>query len=229
MVYPNRDSIQYIDLYGIPEVKTMFRGTLRLPGWCSIIDRMKELNMFGEEKIKLTGKTYADIMAGLTGETDSKDIKQKTAAFLDLEPGDEIIEALDWLGAFSDQQPGSGEKSVFDVFSELMIEKMSMNDDDQDMVVLQHSFRVSYPGGKNELVNSRILDYGSPKTYTSVARTVALPAAMAAILILEGKIGLKGVYRPLIPEIYDPVLDMLKDVGIRVEETYGLKEDNDLF
>ena len=74
-----------------------------------------------------------------------------------------------------------------------------------------------------------MLDYGSPETFTSVARTVALPAALAAELILEGQIRLSGVYRPLVPEIYNPVLNKLEEIGIKVEETYGLKEDGDLF
>ncbi|MFA5782103.1 MAG: saccharopine dehydrogenase C-terminal domain-containing protein, partial [Bacteroidales bacterium] len=42
-VYPNRDSISYIDIYGIQEANTMFRGTFRYKGWCEIIDIMKQL------------------------------------------------------------------------------------------------------------------------------------------------------------------------------------------
>ena len=44
-VYPNRDSISYIDIYGIPETRTMLRGTFRYRGWCEILDTMRELRL----------------------------------------------------------------------------------------------------------------------------------------------------------------------------------------
>ncbi|MCB9028638.1 MAG: hypothetical protein H6545_05930 [Bacteroidales bacterium] len=59
----------------------------------------------------------------------------------------------------------------------------------------------------------------------SIARTVALPAAMAVKMILTGKILLHGVYRPILPEIYNPILDELEANGIRMEEEYGLPVD----
>lgn len=67
-----------------------------------------------------------------------------------------------------------------------------------------------------------MLDFGSPATDTSVARTVALPAAIGVEMILTGKIGVKGVFRPVIPEIYKPVLDALEHMNIKMEEKYGL-------
>jgi saccharopine dehydrogenase-like NADP-dependent oxidoreductase len=67
-----------------------------------------------------------------------------------------------------------------------------------------------------------MLDFGTPATNTSIARTVALPAAMAVKMILTGKISLHGVYRPILPELYNPILDELEANGIRMEEEYGL-------
>ncbi|HUW92413.1 MAG TPA: saccharopine dehydrogenase C-terminal domain-containing protein, partial [Bacteroidales bacterium] len=57
---------------------------------------------------------------------------------------------------------------------------------------------------------------------TSIARTVALPASMAVKNILSGRIKLSGVYRPVLPELYNPILDELESVGIRMHEEYGL-------
>lgn len=228
-IYPNRDSIQYIDLYGIPEVKTMFRGTFRLPGWCEALDLMKGLNLLSNDKILMEQLSYAGMLALLIGEKDSENIRQKAAYFLRVDVKSNAMKALDWLGVFADSDIGRKEDSPFEVISDLMIEKMSLQPGDKDMVVLQHNFHVSYPDGRSEIIKSRMLDYGSPETFTSVARTVALPAALAAELILEGQIRLSGVYRPLVPEIYNPVLNKLEEIGIKVEETYGLKEDGDLF
>jgi hypothetical protein len=99
-----------------------------------------------------------------------------------------------------------------------------LSDKDRDMVVMQHIFLASYPGGKKEVIKSSMLDYGSPETNTAVARTVALPASVAVKMILEKLITLTGVYRPVVPEIYNPVIDELKKLGIGMKEEYGLPE-----
>lgn len=228
-IYPNRDSIQYIDLYGIPEVSTMFRGTFRLPGWCEALDLMKELHLLSNDKILMEGLSYAGMLARLIGETDTENIRHKVAYLQKVNIESDAMKALDWLGVFANSDMGRKEDSPFEVVSDLMIEKMSLQTSDKDMIVLQHNFHVSYPDGRSEVIKARMLDFGSLKTFTSVARTVALPAALASILILEGQIQLSGVYRPLVPEIYNPVLNKLEEIGIKVEETYGLKKDGDLF
>ena len=61
-VYPNRDSLAYKEIYGIPEAQTMFRGTFRYRGWCETLDVMKQLNLISPEKIDLTGMTYTDMI-----------------------------------------------------------------------------------------------------------------------------------------------------------------------
>ena len=228
-IYPNRDSNQYIDLYGIPEVSTMFRGTFRLPGWCEALNLMKGLNLLSNDKFLMTGLSYAGMLAQLIGETNSENIRHKAADVQEVDVESDAMKALNWLGVFADSDMGRKEDSPFEVISDLMIEKMSLQTGDQDMVVLQHNFHVSYPDGRSEIIKARMLDYGSPDAFTSVARTVALPAALASILILEEQIQLSGVYRPLVPEIYIPVLNKLEEIGIKVEETYGLKKDGDIF
>jgi len=45
-------------------------------------------------------------------------------------------------------------------------------------------------------------------------------------MILEKKIEVKGVHRPVIPQIYNPVLDELKTLGIEMKEEYGLQESD---
>jgi hypothetical protein len=45
-----------------------------------------------------------------------------------------------------------------------------------------------------------------------------LPAAIAVKMIFEGKINIPGVHIPVIPEIYDPILDELEGMGIKFNE-----------
>jgi saccharopine dehydrogenase-like NADP-dependent oxidoreductase len=221
-VYPNRDSINYIDIYQIPETKTIFRGTFRYKGWCETIDTMKALNLISEEKITLSGKTYADLIAHQIGASDSSHIRKKTAEYLNIPEDAHAINALEWLGLFSNELINREQDSPFEVTSDLMMEKMQLGQEERDMVAMQHTFLVKWPNDKKEVIRSSMLVFGSPSTDTSVARTVALPAAIAVRMILEDKINLSGVYRPVIPEIYDPVLEELENTGIKLEEEFGL-------
>jgi len=226
-VYPNRDSLQYIELYGIPETKTIFRGTFRYSKWCQVITAMKELNLISYDKINMKNKTYADFMAGQIGEKSSKDIKVKVAKYLKVTEGANSIKALEWLGLFSDEKIKRNEDSPFELVSDLMIAKMMIQDKERDMVVMQHTFVAEYKDGKREVIKSRMLDFGTfgvENKDTSIARTVALPAAVGVRMILEGKIKVKGVYIPVIPEIYNPILDALEHMNIKMVEEYGLPE-----
>jgi saccharopine dehydrogenase-like NADP-dependent oxidoreductase len=90
------------------------------------------------------------------------------------------------------------------------------------MVVMQHTFLAAYSDGRKEVIRSRMLDFGSPATDTSIARTVALPAAIGVEMILKGEIMEKGVHIPVIPSIYEPVLNALETLGIKMTEEFGL-------
>ena len=221
-VYPNRDSTSYIDIYGIPETKTMMRGTFRYEGWCETMDAMKRLNLISYDKFDMTGMTYADLMAHQIEATNTTDIKEKVADYLKLDSEANALKSMEWLGLFGDKNMERGEDSPFEVTSDLMISKMSLGQTERDMVAMQHTFLASYPDGSKEVIRSRMLDFGTPATDTSIARTVALPAAIGVEMILNGEIKVKGVFRPVIPEIYNPVLDELEKLNIRMEEEYGL-------
>jgi saccharopine dehydrogenase-like NADP-dependent oxidoreductase len=227
-VYPNRDSISYKEIYGIPEAETMYRGTLRFKGWCETIDAMKQLNLISYDKIKLEGMTYADFIAKLINESDSSNIKAKVKKHLGSNATDYAIDAMEWLGLFDNKPMNRKEDSPFEITSDLMIAKMQLGQTERDMVVMQHTFLAEYAGGKKEVIRSSMLDFGTLATDTSIARTVALPAAMGVVMVLENKINVKGVYRPILPEIYNPILDELETMNIKMIEEYGLPESENI-
>jgi saccharopine dehydrogenase-like NADP-dependent oxidoreductase len=221
-VYPNRDSLPYVELYGIPEAKTIMRGTFRYEGWCEIIDALKVLRLITYDKFNMEGMSYAGMMAKMIGEGSTENIVSKVAAKLGVKINARAIVAMEWLGLFSNEPMNRKEDSTFEVVSDLMLAKMMIQPEERDMVVMQHTFLASYPDGKQEVIKSRMLDFGTMKTDTSVARTVALPAACGVEMILEGKITVKGVYIPVIPDIYNPILDQLETMNIKMVEEYGL-------
>ena len=221
-VYPNRDSLSYIELYGIPEATTMYRGTLRYPGWCVSINALKKLNLFSSGKLNLKGKAYADFTAMMIGAKSIIDIRQKVADHFKLRYNAYSLKAMEWLGLFDNIKMDRVEDTPFEVVSDLMISKMMLGQKERDMVVLQHNFIAKYDDGKREIIRSRMLDFGMLQTDTAIARTVALPAAIATEMILTGKIAQKGVHIPILPEIYNPILKNLEKMNIHMIEEYGL-------
>ena len=221
-VYPNRDSLPYIDTYGIPETSTMLRGTFRYKGWCETLDAMKALGLITNDKKDFTGKTYAEMTAMLIGAKDASDIRQKAADYLKLDKAAYALDTIEWLGVFDDKPMNRKEDTPFEITSDLMIEKMPLGGDERDMCIMQHIFLAEYADGKQEVIKSRLVDFGTLNTDTAIARTVALPASVAVRMILEGKITETGVHIPVIPGIYNPVLDALEEMNIKMIEEYGL-------
>lgn len=220
-VYPNRDSVPYIDLYEVPETKTIFRGTFRYDRWCGILDSLKKMKLISYDKFDMTGMSYRDLVAKLIDVPSDDNILENTAKFIGVEKDSYIIEAIEWLGLFSDKKMDREEDNPFEVTSDLMLDKMMMSKGERDMVVMQHTFVADFDG-KKEVIRSRMLDFGDPEGDSSIARTVALPAACGVEMILEGKISITGVYIPVIPEIYNPILDKLETMGIKMTEEFGL-------
>jgi len=227
-VYPNRDSIEYVDIYGIPEARTMFRGTFRYKGWCESLDVMKELNLISNDKLDLEGKTYAQMVAMLIGADSADNIRLKVADYIGIDINAHALDSIEWLGLFDDKPMNRKMDSPFEVTSDLMIGKMELGKEERDMVAMQHIFLAEYKDGQKEVIKSRMLDFGTLRTNTSIARTVALPAAIAVKMILDKQITVKGVYRPVVPEIYNPILDGLETLNIRMIEEYGLPESENI-
>ena len=216
--YPNRDSISYKDVYGIPEAATVMRGTLRYPGWCETLRKMVQLGLLDEGPKDRAGATFLGLMRELAQAEPGSDVKAAVAARLGLGPGSQVISAMAWLGLFEETGLPAEMGSALDNLAALMIEKLRYETGERDMIVLQHEFLVRTETGRNERITSTLIDYGVPGGDSSMSRTVGLPAAIASRLVLEGKIRLTGVQVPVHPEIYGPILDELGALGVRFEE-----------
>ncbi len=217
--YTNRDSIRYIDIYGLHGIKTMFRATLRNMGWCDCMFNYGTLGLFSLEEVDVRGKTYAGFMRSLTGCGSSEDPRSATAARLGIPVKSFPILNLEWLGMFSDLEFRIDRTTPLDALGDRMCEKLAFKPGERDMLVMYHDFRVEFPDGRRERITSRLIDFGIPGGDSSMARTVSLPAAIAADRILAGEIKRTGVLRPVSPDIYQPVLDTLAEIGIACRES----------
>jgi saccharopine dehydrogenase (NADP+, L-glutamate forming) len=218
--FPNRDSVPYRDLYGIGNVATMYRGTLRYADWCATMDKIVALGFLDEGERSVQGVTYAQFMRQLVGTQGAADARAAVAAQLNISLDNDFIQKLDWLGLFSERPipAPSGKISPLDLLTGAMLERMQYRPQERDLVLLVHHFDASYPDGRKEHITSTLEAYGEPGGYSAMARTVSLPAAIAVNLILRGAITTSGVHIPVIPELYEPILAGLKDLGIEFVE-----------
>jgi saccharopine dehydrogenase-like NADP-dependent oxidoreductase len=222
--YPNRDSMGYTDLYGLDNIDTMFRGTFRYPGWGHFWSCFSKLGLLDRSaRDDLAGKTWAQVMASLVGEKPGPELRAQLAQRAGVPVDDKALDWAEWLGLFG-ETPLTDDGTLLDCVAALMLEKMTYAKDERDMLLMQHTFRAEYPDGTAEDITSTMLDFGIPGGDSSMARTVSLPAAIAARLILEGQITARGVLVPVIPEIYNPVLDELGTLDIKLEETWTKAE-----
>ena len=204
--YPNRDSMPYRELYGIDKTETLFRGTLRNPGWCRTLGAVSHLHMLTDQEISGTGGlTHNEIMKKIMGIPLDQDPQDYIIKKIDLSEDDEIMKQLNWLGLFNNQVYQKEKTTPIDFLAECMATKMPYAAGERDMIVLYHDFLAEYPD-RQERITSTLVDYGIPHGDSAMSRTVSLPAAIATKLILEGKIKETGVRIPVDPEIYEPVL-----------------------
>lgn len=216
--YPNRDSLPYIDMYDLDkDIETMFRGTLRYPGWCEVWDAFHKLNLLDQNKESINGNCYKNFLAQrIGGSTDT--IKNDLKNYLNLPENSKVVDSIEWLGLLDEKTIQLENETAFDLLCGLLHEKLVYADGERDASIMHHEITGEFENGQREVYIADLVDYGVIGEETSVARTVALPAAIGVRMILEGKITLTGVHAPMLPEIYEPVLKELEEVGIRFEE-----------
>ena len=217
--YPNRDSLAYIETFGLDSVRTMVRGTLRNVGWCDSLHNFARLGLLDLDPVDLTGSTHADLVRRLSGAPAGADPADAAARHLGLSLDTLPIANLRWLGMFEETPAGEGLLAPLDVLGALMLRRLAYKAGERDMLVMKHEFVAAYPDGRRERIESQLVDFGIPGGDSSMARTVSLPLAIASRMILEGRITAAGVLRPTGAEIYQPVLAELAELGIVFEES----------
>jgi len=214
--YVNRDSVKYINIYNIPEVDTIIRGTYRYPGWCRMMRKIALNGFTSLDEIQIQGRPYAAFTAKILGLDSVEDLPASVAKKLDLAADDDIIHRFSWLGLFDKEKVvKEGIKTALDAVCELFEDKLQYAQGEKDMICMKHTFEVEYGGGVRERLTSTLINFGmQPEGDTSMARTVALPLAIAVKAVLEKRINLTGIVRPILPELYNHILDEMEHENI---------------
>ncbi len=225
--YPNRDSLSYIDVYGLGDIDTMYRGTFRYPGWAALWQALWRIGVLDRSpRPDLADTTFAAAMAELVGAASDGELRAAVAeaSGASASASSSPMAAIEWLGLLGDTPMGDG-GSWLDCVSDLLQRKLAFAPRERDMLIMQHTFAARYPGGDTEHITSTMLEFGQPNGDSAMARTVSLPAAIAIRLILQGHIPNRGVCAPVTADIYRPVLAELESLGIGLEEHYGPAQD----
>ncbi len=223
--YPNRNSVQYAQDYGIPAARRFFRGTLRYKNTCQVLNALVTLGYVNPARNDMLVQgakriTWRELSLLLMPDLTTYDLESGALRKLGLQNEDaaHVEEALEWLGVFSSSLVVPQKGSTLDALCELMVQKMGYAKGERDLVILRHEFEMTLPGGKSVRKSSSLVRYGDPDGHSAMATLVGMPAGIATKLVLDGHIIRRGVLRPLTPDIFRPMLTLLEEEGIRMEE-----------
>jgi saccharopine dehydrogenase-like NADP-dependent oxidoreductase len=215
--YPNRDSLSYIPLYGLNNTNTFIRTTLRHSSFCKGWQILVELGLTDPADCTLISNmtTYRDWMhAKLKAKGERADWTSFKSNFETT-----LQDQLDMLELDSPQPLPEGIRSSADILQKVLGKKWMLQPDDKDMIVMQHEIEYLDKQDQHKKITSSLIVKGTDQERTAMAKTVGLPLGIAAKLILNGEIKLKGLKIPIEKEIYEPVLKELQLAGITFHET----------
>lgn len=216
--YPNRDSLNYQAIYGLEEVDTLLRGTLRRSGFCKAWDVFVQLGMTDDatELYLPIRSTYRQFLNTFLPWSEELTVEEKLAEVIpDLDFP--TFEKLQWLGFFESKPLPKTAGSPAQLLQAILEEQWSLQPADRDLIVMQHQFDIQTDSGIKKLTSSLVQE-GLDGVYTAMAKTVGLPLAIAVDLFLKDKISIRGLQLPVVPELYLPILEALKNEGICFEE-----------
>ncbi len=218
-IYPNRDSLKYRSVYGLENIPTMFRGTMRRPGYSETWNVFVQLGMTDDtykmEDVK--SMTWRMFINSFLPYHKTTPVETKICEKFDIDLNCEIMRKIAWLGIFKDTLVGLDEGTPAQILQHLLEQKWGLDAEDKDMIAMYHHFEYEIDGVEKELT-SRMVVLGTDQVHTAMSITVGVPVAIATKLILTGKITRKGVQVPIVKDIYEPVMAELDAYGVKFIE-----------
>jgi saccharopine dehydrogenase-like NADP-dependent oxidoreductase len=218
--YANRDSLRYRSIYGLADIPTIYRGTLRKKGFCRAWDCFVQLGATDDTYVLENSEhmSYRDFINSFLPYNVNDSVELKLRHYLKIDLDDTLWDKLVWLGIFSkDKKIGIKDATPAQCLQKILEEKWALGEDDKDMIVMYHKFVYIKDNRFHEII-SQMYCIGEDRTYTAMSNTVGLPTAICAKLILNNQIQERGVIMPISKEIYEPVLNELESFGIRFDE-----------
>lgn len=217
--YANRDSLKYLETYGLHGIRTMLRGTLRNKGYCPAWNILVQLGCC-DDTFQLEGvekMNHQDFINAFLDFHSSHSVEEKLCSAFNLHPQGEEMKRFRWSGLFSEEKIGLSTGTPAQVMEHILNKKWKLKAGDRDFIVMWHRFRFELDGKVKE-IQAHLTATGDNEINTAMAKTVGLPLAISTRLLMQGKIKSRGVVIPVMKEMYDPVLRELGELGIRLSE-----------
>lgn len=217
--YANRDSLKYRSLYGLDDIATIYRGTLRRVGFCRAWDVFVQLGATDDSYV-IEGSenmTYREFINSFLAYNPHDSVELKLKYYLHIDQDSEVFDKLQWLGIFENTKVGLKNATPAQILQKILEDKWSLEPEDKDMIVMWHKLTYELQGQKHCKELSMVVK-GEDQNITAMAKTVGLPLAMATKLIAQDKIEKRGVLLPLSKDIYEPILTELEQYGITFNE-----------
>jgi len=218
--YANRDSLKYLEVYGLQDVLTLYRGTIRRIGFSRAWNMFVQLGMTDDSYIMEDSEnmSYRDFTNSFLVYNPYDSVELKLRSYLKIDQDDIMWEKLLELDIFNPNKKVEIKNATpAQILQKILMDSWSLEEDDKDMIVMQHKFGYEYQGEKRQIESSMAV-IGEDQTYTAMAKTVGLPVAIATLKILNGEIKTPGVQLPITKEVYEPILKELAVYGIKFKE-----------
>ena len=218
--YANRDSLKYRSVYGLNDIPTMYRGTIRKIGFSRAWDIFVQLGMTDDSYTIEASEnmSYRDFVNLFLGYSPSDSVELKLRSYLNIEQDDVMWAKLVELDLFNPEKKiGLTNATPAKMLQKILEDSWTLQEEDKDMIVMQHLFGYELNGKKHQIESSFIV-LGENQTYTAMSKTVGLPVGIAALKILKGEIKTPGVQIPINKEVYEPILKELENYGLKFTE-----------
>ena len=211
--YANRDSLKYREVYNLEDIPTMYRGTLRKPGFCKAWHYFVKLGVTDDTYVMEDSEnmTNREFINSFLPYNPSDSVELKFKHYFNIRQDDiEMFDKFVWLGLFEETKIGLKDVTPAQILQHILEQKWTLEPEDKDMIVMWHRFRYVVNGEDKEIHSSMVVK-GDDQRYTAMAKTVGLPLAISVKMILNGTISTPGVHVPILKEIYKPILDELEN------------------
>ena len=216
----NRDSLKYRSVYGLDDIPTMYRGTIRKVGFSRAWNIFVQLGMTDDSYTieESENMSYRDFINLFLAYSPSDSVELKLRSYLKIDQDDVMWEKLIELDIFNPTKKiGLKNATPAQMLQNILEESWTLDENDKDMIVMQHLFGYELNGERFQIESSFVV-LGENQTYTAMSKTVGLPVGIAAVNILKGKIKTPGVQIPISKEVYEPILKELEAHGIIFSE-----------
>ncbi|MDA7557556.1 saccharopine dehydrogenase NADP-binding domain-containing protein [Flavobacteriaceae bacterium] len=218
--YANRDSLKYQRVYGLDNIQTLYRGTMRRVGFSRAWNIFVQLGMTDDSYIidDSENMSYRDFVNSFLAYSPTDSVELKFRHALKIDQDDIVWDKLEELDIFnSEKMVGLKKATPAQVLQKILMDSWTLDSHDKDMIVMYHKFGYVLDGKKHQ-IDSTMVAIGENQIYTAMAKTVGLPVAIATVAILNKKITTPGVQIPINREVYEPILKELETYGISFSE-----------